>query len=128
MIAISIGHARYSHECIEYCKEFVLCFPSEDQKEGAWLCGTRSGMDIDKFKAAGFKAIPSKAVKPPLISGSTTAYECTVVDKVETGDHTLYIGEVMATHGTPEKTKHLYSIHYRKLVSLDYKGNANFER
>ena len=82
---------------------------------------------MDKFKETGFKPVASKVVSPPIIEGSTVAYECKVVNKVETGDHTLYIGEVVAIHGSPEKEKHLFSIHYRKLVSLDFKGNANFE-
>lgn len=123
MIAISIGKERYSHECIEYCKEFVLCFPSEEQKEGAWLCGKKSGRDTDKFKEAEFTPIPAKFVKPPIIKDSTVAYECKVVNKVETGDHTLYIGKIVAIHGTPEKASHLYSIHYKKLISIDFKGN-----
>ena len=127
MIAIAVGNTRYTHECIEYCKEFVICFPSEEQKEGAWLCGTASGRDGDKFKETGFTPIPSKVVKPPIIGDSTVAYECKVVDKMETGDHTLYVGEVVATYGIPEKPKHLFSIHYRKLVSLDFRGNLNFE-
>ena len=122
MIAISIGKERYSHECIEHCKEFVLCFPSEEQKDNAWLCGKESGRDIDKFEETGFKPIPAKIVKPPLIEGSTVAYECKVVDKLETGDHTLYTGKVVAVHGTPENPRQLYSIHYRSLISLAFKG------
>jgi flavin reductase (DIM6/NTAB) family NADH-FMN oxidoreductase RutF len=125
MIAISIGHPRYSHECIEHCGEFVLCFPSEEQARGAWLCGNTSGRNVDKFAETGFKQVPSKVVKPPIIDGSTVAFECRVANKVETGDHSLYIGEVVAIHGSPTRPRHLYSIHYRKLLSIDAKGNIN---
>ncbi|MGF3554985.1 MAG: flavin reductase family protein [Thermoplasmatota archaeon] len=120
MVAISIGKQRYSHECIEYCKEFVLCFPSKELKNGAWLCGKKSGRNIDKFKEAGFTTVPSKIVKPPIILDSTVAFECQVVDKLETGDHTLYIGKIVAIHGNPEKPSHLYSIHYKKLIDLAF--------
>jgi len=124
MIAISIGKDRYSHECIEYCKEFVLCFPSREQSRGAWLCGKKSGRDIDKLQKTGFTPVPSQRVKPPLIKGSTVAYECRVTDSMETGDHTLYVGKVLAIHGTPEKKSHLYSIHYRKLLGIDSQGTV----
>src|SRR4030043_1477330 len=67
MIAISIGHPRYTHECLQSNKEFVLCFPSEEQARAAWLCGTKSGRTTDKFAAAGLKAAPAKVVKPPII-------------------------------------------------------------
>lgn len=92
MIAISVGHSRYSHECLDHCGEFVLCFPSEEQVKGAWLCGKTTGREIDKFARGGFKRAPSTVVKPPIIDGSTVASECRVIKKTETGDHTLHRG------------------------------------
>lgn len=123
MIAISVGKERYTHECLEHCGEFVLCFPSEEQREGAWLCGTASGRKTDKSKETGFTMTPAKTVKPPLIEGATVAYECRVVDTFDVGDHTLYIGKIVAMHGTPEKPRHLYTIHYKKLLGIDHHGN-----
>lgn len=126
MIAISVGHARYTHECLEGCKEFVLCFPSEEQAKAAWLCGVKSGRNTDKFAEAGLTTGPSKVIRPPIIEGSTVAYECKVVGQMESGDHTLYKGEVVAIHGNAQRARHLYSIHYRKLVSIDHQGNIDF--
>ena len=120
MLVISIGRNKYSHECIEHCKEFVLCFPSKELKKGAWLCGEKSGRHVDKFKEAGFKAVPSKIVKPPTIGDSTVTFECKVVDTLETGDHTVYLGNIVAIHGSPEKPSHLYSIHYERLIDLAF--------
>lgn len=127
MIAIAVGWPRYTHECIEYCKDFVLCLPSEGMEKGAWICGQVSGKDVDKFKETGFNQIQSKIVKPPIIDGSTVAYECKVVNQVEIGDHTVYIGKVVAIHGSPEKKKHLFTVHYRKVISLDKDGYSNFK-
>jgi flavin reductase (DIM6/NTAB) family NADH-FMN oxidoreductase RutF len=127
MIAISISNQRYTHECLEHNKEFVLCFPSEGQEKDAWTCGTKSGRKVDKFKETGFKPVHSKIVKPPMIEGSTAAYECQVVDQVKTGDHTVFIAEAVAIHGNPEKINHIYSIHYTKLVSIGSKGDMNFD-
>lgn len=126
MIAISIGHPRYTHECLENSKEFVLCFPSEELAKGAWLCGIKSGRKTNKLAEARFSTIPAKVVKPPIIEGSTVAYECKVIGQMECGDHTLYNGEVVAIHGDPGRPRHLCSIHYRKLVSLDCQGYINF--
>jgi flavin reductase (DIM6/NTAB) family NADH-FMN oxidoreductase RutF len=126
MIAISVGHPRYTHECLEACREFVLCFPSEEQAKAAWLCAVKTGRKVDKFAEAKLTAMPSKVVKPPIIGGCTVAYECKVVGKMECGDHTLYNGEVVAIYGDPDRARHLYSIHYRKPVSLDFKGGSNF--
>lgn len=122
MIAISVGHQRYSHECLEHHREFVLCFPSEGQEKDAWTCGTKSGRKIDKFKDTQFKAVPSKTVKPPAIEGVTVAFECKIIDQVATGDHTIFIADVVAMLGNPEKIMHLYSIHYKKLISIGSNG------
>ena len=32
---------------------------------------------------------------------------------------------VVAIHGDPERARHLFSIHYAKLISLDYRGNID---
>jgi flavin reductase (DIM6/NTAB) family NADH-FMN oxidoreductase RutF len=123
LIAISVGHNRYTHECLESGKEFVLCFPAEEQAKAAWFCGIKSGRKTDKFAATDLATAPSKVVKPPIIKGSTVAYECKVVGQLECSDHTLYNGEVVAIHGDPKRAKHLFSIHYAKLISIDFKGN-----
>lgn len=120
-VAISVGRERYSHHCIQHCGEFVLCFPSAEQKEAAWFCGRKSGRHHHKFEETGLTAVPAHVVQPPLIEGSTVAYECRVVDRLEGNDHTLFLADILAIHGTPEKSRHLYSIHYRKLISLDHR-------
>jgi flavin reductase (DIM6/NTAB) family NADH-FMN oxidoreductase RutF len=101
----------------------VLCFPSEEQAKDAWFCGRKSGRELDKFQHTAFKPVHSRVVKPPIIDGVTVAYECSIVNHIDTGDHTMFIADVVAIHGEPENTKHLYSIHYTRLISLDCKGN-----
>jgi flavin reductase (DIM6/NTAB) family NADH-FMN oxidoreductase RutF len=127
MIGISIGRTKYTHDCLTQHKEFVLCFPSEGQEKDSWLCGIKSGRNIDKFQETGFRPVHSKIVRPPIIEGSTVAYECRVVKHVDTGDHTLFIADVVAIHGDMEKINHLYSIHYTKLISIGSGGNINLD-
>jgi len=118
-VAVSIGQAQYSRECLDAIPEFGLCFPSERQARGAWICGSVSGRDGDKFAMAGFRPAVTGAIRPPLVEGATVGFECRVVNRVEAGDHVLFIGEVVGIRGTPESPMHLYSIHYNKLVAID---------
>ncbi|MBI5739532.1 MAG: flavin reductase family protein [Nitrospirae bacterium] len=127
MMAVSVGRERYSHECLEHHGEFVLCFPSEGQEKDAWTCGTKSGREIDKFKDTDFKAVPSRVVKVPTIGGVTVSFECRVVNRVETGDHTVYIADVVSICGNTDKVRHLYSIHYRKLISIGSDCGINMD-
>jgi flavin reductase (DIM6/NTAB) family NADH-FMN oxidoreductase RutF len=123
LVLISIDHRRYSHEGIQMHEEFVLNYPSEDQADAAWICGTRSGRDGDKIKLAGIKLMDSKAVKVPTIEGVTVAFECKVVDQFETGDHTVFVGKVVGTSGNPSKPKHLFVSSKHKLFGIS--GDEN---
>ena len=118
LILISIDHRRYSHEGIQMHKEFVLNYPNRKQADAAWVCGTKSGRDGDKIKLAGLKLVDSKAVEVPTIDGVTVAFECKVVDEFETGDHTVFVGEVVGMTGNPAKPEHLYVSSKHKLFGL----------
>jgi flavin reductase (DIM6/NTAB) family NADH-FMN oxidoreductase RutF len=124
---ISVAPARYSYQCLEACGEFVLCFPSPEIARQAWMAGTKSGRDFDKFGQGGLVALPAKKVKPPIIEGSTAAFECRVINKVETGDHTLFIGSIVEMHGCPDKLAHLYCTNGGKLVAIGSDGAMNFD-
>jgi flavin reductase (DIM6/NTAB) family NADH-FMN oxidoreductase RutF len=119
LLLISIDHSRYSHAGIDFHKEFVVNYPSAEQAKAALFCGTRSGREIDKIKAAGLSLIDSVAVQVPTIEGATVAFECKVVGQFETGDHTVFVGEVVATRGEPQKAAHLYVTSKFELFSLE---------
>ena len=127
LFAISIAPGRYSHDCIEHSVEFVINYPSEKLAIPAWKCSTQSGKKVDKFKEFGLEAVPSLKVRPPRIKGSSVCIECRVVNSVETGDHTLFIGEAIASSGDPVQLPHLYCILYTKLISIDHEGNGDFD-
>jgi flavin reductase (DIM6/NTAB) family NADH-FMN oxidoreductase RutF len=118
LILISIDPSRYSHEGIQMHKEFVLNYPNEDQTKAAWICGTKSGRDGDKIELSGLKLIDSMAVKVPTIDNATVAFECKVIDQFETGDHTVFVGEVVCMRGNPNKPNHLYVTSKNNLFSM----------
>lgn len=103
LVAISIGKERYSHDLIKKTKEFVIAVPDISMKDKVLSCGEHSGQDTDKFKEVGLTPIPAKNISVPLIKECQINLECQLVDDIETGDHTLFIGKVLAIHG--KKTK-----------------------
>ena len=119
MVLISVAPPRHSFSNLEQVPEYVINFPAPEQARAAWICGTKSGRDLDKFGEGGLEAVPSIHVRPPTIGGSIMAWECKVVQTVDTGDHRLFIAEIVATRGDPSRTAHLYSNHYRELVTVD---------
>ena len=97
MVCIGVAPRRYSHKLIEETGEFVVNVPSIGLEEQVHYCGVKSGRDVDKFAETGLTAIPSMKVKPPRIEECFGHLECRVVQKHICGDHTLFVGEVVAT-------------------------------
>jgi len=63
-------------------------------------------------------------VKPPLIKECIANIECKVVGNLDTGDHTIFAGEVQASWISEEEQKNLLSIGQEAgyAVLLDKKG------
>jgi len=96
ILVISVGLSKYSHQLIEETGEYVVNIPTGEMGEATMLCGTISGRECDKFKKANLTPLPAKVVKPPLIKECVGHLECKVRHKVTAGDHTLFIGDVVA--------------------------------
>jgi flavin reductase (DIM6/NTAB) family NADH-FMN oxidoreductase RutF len=98
MMAISVGLTRYSLEAIRQSREFVLCFPSSEMAEQTLLFGTKSGRDLDKLAAVGAATQPATKIDGVLLADAVANFECRVVSEVQTGDHVIFVGEVVAAH------------------------------
>jgi len=109
MLAVSVGHGRYTHKLIEETGEFVMAFPSEEMKSLIEYTGSCSGRDVDKFTKYNIETIKSKHVKPPLIKDAVACFECKVRGKLTAGDHTIFAGEVLASYISDENINRLYN-------------------
>ncbi len=98
LIAISVGITRYSHRLLEKTGEFVLSFPNKNMGKEVYFCGTHSGKDTDKLKETGLKTRPAKFIRPPLLAECPINLECKVVNSLRTGDHTIFVGRILAAY------------------------------
>jgi flavin reductase (DIM6/NTAB) family NADH-FMN oxidoreductase RutF len=94
MLAISIGHTRYSYQCLQDFRYFNLCFPSVEMKEAALISGSRSGSDTDKLELMQEDFFPGRLAKLPIFKNAVANFECEIVTQVRSGDHTIFVGEV----------------------------------
>lgn len=122
MVAIAVGKSRYSHKLISEGKEFVFSVPGEDLWEEVLYCGTHSGKDVDKFKETGLTPKPASKVKPPLIEECLVNLECKLVGQLDTGDHSIFVGEIVETWVSNEKKRNLLSIGYE--TGYDFVGGG----
>lgn len=112
LIMISVGKTRYSNNIIRDSGEFVVNIPTPELEKKVRFCGSTSGRDTDKFSESGLTKEKAEKVKAPLIKECPVNIECTVVNEVEAGDHTLFIGEVAALHAE-ESFSHSESLLYK---------------
>jgi len=124
MIVIGVSPRRYSHQLIEATGEFVINVPSKDLVEQAEVCGSVSGRNHDKFEEAKMTPMPARVVKPPLIMECVSHLECKVVASYVCGDHTLFVGEVVAAHVDEGLLKETLDVLEAKTIS--HKGGIYF--
>jgi len=106
LVVIAISPKRDSFANLKVHGEFVLNLPTAEHLHEVHICGTQSGRTVDKFVVTGLTALPAQKVKPPLIAECVAHLECKVVNVFVTGDHELFVGEVLAASITPEWFDH----------------------
>lgn len=93
---ISVRKERYSYNIIKENKEFVINLTNEKLAYATDWCGVRSGAKYDKFKEMHLTKEKANFVKAPLIKESPVSIECKVIDEIDYGSHTTFVGEVLS--------------------------------
>jgi len=110
MFAIAIGKERRMHTCIRESGEFVMAVPGADLAEQTVICGTPGDPEEDKFEKCGFRIRASSFIKSPLIESAAANFECKVVSQLDSGDHSLFVGQVLASWVNEDPGKNLILI------------------
>ena len=124
MVAISIAPKRLSHKMIEETGEFVVNVPTMKIVKQTLFCGRISGKRCDKFKEAHLTPLPAKKVRSPIIKECVAHLECKLVQKIATGDHTLFIGEVLKAY--VNKGIFTKSFNIKKVKHILHMGGDDF--
>jgi len=97
LVAVAVAKGHYSTKLIQETKEFVINVPSADIVQKVKDCGSVHGDEADKFEKFGLTPAKGKKVRAPLIKECYAQLECRVVQAPLTGDHVLFIGEVLSS-------------------------------
>jgi flavin reductase (DIM6/NTAB) family NADH-FMN oxidoreductase RutF len=101
-IGVSLRAATYSHAAIVARKAFTVSVPSEAHVREADYFGIASGRDTDKFEDCGLTAVRSDLVDAPYVLEFPVVVECRLLETVELGLHTQFIGEILDVKASPE--------------------------
>jgi flavin reductase (DIM6/NTAB) family NADH-FMN oxidoreductase RutF len=94
-VTISLRKSRYSYDSIMARRAFTVNIPSEAYVGAADYAGIASGRDADKFGVAGLTPVRSDLVDAPYVSEFPLVLECRLLQTVEVGIHTQFIGEIV---------------------------------
>ena len=113
LIQISVDRQAYTHDVIARAGQFAVNILAEDQ---AHLSRLFASHDLHKFASVSYRRSDSGL---PLLDGALTTLECRVVEAVAAGDHTIFIGEVLATHIGAGAPLLYYQSAYHQLPDLE---------
>ncbi len=93
-VAISLRKATYTYECIKERKAYTVNIPSAALVKEVDYVGTISGRTVDKFAMTKLTPVRSELVDAPYIQEFPVVIECKLLQTLEIGLHTQFIGEI----------------------------------
>ncbi|MDQ7095444.1 flavin reductase family protein [Desulfosporosinus sp. PR] len=94
-VTVSLRKATYTYGNLMSKKAYTINIPSENNIKEADYFGMATGRTEDKFAKTGLTPVKSDFVDAPYIKEFPINLECKIIQVVEIGLHTQFIGEVM---------------------------------
>lgn len=110
MFAVAIGKSRHTLTAIQHSKSFVLSFLSEPQSDIARFFGTHSGCLTDKFATIRCETMKADKIDGRIICEAVANFECVVQNQIDSGDHVIFIGEVVCSHVTDNPLNRMFTL------------------
>jgi len=113
-IGVCINKKNLTHDFIQKSKTFTISILSKDTPlKFIGLFGFRTGRDINKFKNLNYKIGKTKA---PIVLINTIGYvECEVINSMNAGTHTLFVGKLIDAAITSDDAPMTYE-HYHRVL------------
>jgi flavin reductase (DIM6/NTAB) family NADH-FMN oxidoreductase RutF len=96
LVGIAVHPSRHTHDMIRFSEEFAINVPGRNLLHHVQYLGSVSGSELDKLELTKLPTIRARKVEAPLIDGCVGYIECGLEDALRFGDHTLFVGRVVA--------------------------------
>jgi flavin reductase (DIM6/NTAB) family NADH-FMN oxidoreductase RutF len=94
MVAMAVNNKHQSARLLNEHDSFVVHLIGENQKEFAKIYYGPAESGYEKLKAKDISDSPGTG--SPLLGGAAGYLDCRIVKRVPAGNHTVYLGEVLA--------------------------------
>jgi len=92
MMAIGLSEKNYTYDLIKESGVFAVNFLPKNRRDLVQSFGYKSGREVDKFKNLEYA---SALTESPILNDSAAFLDCKLAKICQTGDHYLFIGEVV---------------------------------
>jgi flavin reductase (DIM6/NTAB) family NADH-FMN oxidoreductase RutF len=103
-LVVGLAKQHHTWRLVEASGAFALHLLGEDQLDWVWRFGLKSGRSGDKFDGLDVR---SAVTGSPILGGAVGWLDCRVETRLDTGDRTIYLAEVVkseVTHFAPPLT------------------------
>ncbi len=104
LVLVSIGQELYSHDLLGKSRAFAVNILHANQKDLSDKFAGRWG-DVDRFSGVTWHTETTGA---PVLDDCAAWLDCRLVSSYEAGDHTIYVGEVVASNVNGDLAPLLY--------------------
>lgn len=94
-VIVCVAKEHYTAELILQTGEFAINIPTKDMVKAIWICGSKSGRSVDKFKEAKLKKFKASKISAPLIEGCAGVIECKVTEIIDAGECYAFLADVV---------------------------------
>lgn len=96
LVGVAVHPARHTHDMIRASQEFGLNIPTRQLLHHVQYLGSVSGAELGKLELTRLPTFKARKVAAPLLEGCVGWIECGVEDAYNIGDHTLFVGKIVA--------------------------------
>jgi len=98
LVLVCVERDAVMHHALEHCGRFGVSVLSAGQEHVArYFANRRRPLGADQF--LGTPCVPGRHCGAPLIDGSAAQFECELWRSYDGGDHTVFIGRLLAAVG-----------------------------
>src|SRR5581483_5618493 len=121
-VGVAVHPSRHTHDMIRFSEEFALNIPGPRLLNHCQYFGTTSGRDVDKLELSKLPTFRARKIESKLLEGCVAYIECGVEDALRIGDHTLFVGRVVAVSADEEAYNELWTLSEDEEKPLHYLG------
>jgi flavin reductase (DIM6/NTAB) family NADH-FMN oxidoreductase RutF len=126
LVGVCVHPTRHTHDMIRFSEEFALNIPSPRLLNHAAYYGSVSGRDVDKLDLSKIPTFKARKVEAPLLEGCVGYIECGLEDALRLGDHTLFVGRVLAVTAEVEAYNETWLLNDPDERPLHYLGGFSY--